>query len=98
MTKQADQSVDVIFAAQAFHWFNWDVCRTEWKRILKPGGYVFLVWNAREWKDYEDLLFDLCPGKIKKIKNKNQIKPSTTNKHGQNFENTIIKQLLPTKF
>jgi len=40
-------SIDTITVAQAFHWFNIDATRKEFKRILKCDGYVFLIWNKR---------------------------------------------------
>lgn len=42
------ESVDLITAAQAFHWFDRDKARDEFRRIIKPGGYVALVWNDRQ--------------------------------------------------
>jgi len=42
-----DDSVDLITAAQAFHWFVPDQARLEFARILKPDGRVALVWNNR---------------------------------------------------
>jgi ubiquinone/menaquinone biosynthesis C-methylase UbiE len=39
------RSVDAIFCAQAFHWFNTETTRDEWRRILRPGGHAVLVWN-----------------------------------------------------
>lgn len=55
------RSVDFITAAQAFHWFNIDVARSEFRRILKPKGWVVLIWNERTestpfLKNYENLL------------------------------------------
>ncbi|KAK9470910.1 S-adenosyl-L-methionine-dependent methyltransferase [Dipodascopsis tothii] len=41
----ADNSVDAVFAAQAFHWFANDRALTEIHRVLKPGGRLVLVWN-----------------------------------------------------
>ena len=41
-------SVDLVVAAQAFHWFDLPLTRVEFQRILKPGGYVALVWNSRK--------------------------------------------------
>jgi SAM-dependent methyltransferase len=41
------QSMDVIVAAQAFHWFDRARTRPEFTRILKPGGRVVLIWNDR---------------------------------------------------
>ncbi len=57
-----DQSVDLIVAAQAFHWFDHPQTRAEFSRILKPGGHVVLIWNERQIDttpfliDYEELL------------------------------------------
>jgi SAM-dependent methyltransferase len=47
-TTLPDQSVDFITAAQAFHWFDHDKTKVEFRRILRPGGYVLLIWN--EWQ------------------------------------------------
>ncbi|WPP52884.1 class I SAM-dependent methyltransferase [Catalinimonas niigatensis] len=54
-------SIDTIVAAQAFHWFEPEVARQEFLRILKPGRKVVLVWNIRQHstdflKAYEDFL------------------------------------------
>jgi SAM-dependent methyltransferase len=40
-------SVDLVVAAQAFHWFDPDATRAEVVRILKPGGWAALLWNTR---------------------------------------------------
>ena len=47
-TTLADQGVDVIVAGQSFHWFDRDRCRAEFRRILKPEGWVALIWNDRQ--------------------------------------------------
>jgi ubiquinone/menaquinone biosynthesis C-methylase UbiE len=54
-------SIDLVTAAQAFHWFDLDKCRQEFKRILKPNGFIGLIWNQRKTdspfqKAYEELL------------------------------------------
>jgi SAM-dependent methyltransferase len=41
------QSVDLVVAAQAFHWFNVPAARSEAQRILKPGSWAVLLWNDR---------------------------------------------------
>lgn len=46
-TSLPDSSVDVVTAGQAFHWFDPDAARREFLRILKPGGWVVLMWNER---------------------------------------------------
>jgi SAM-dependent methyltransferase len=40
-------SVDFVTAGQAFHWFDPERARVEFTRILKPTGWVVLVWNLR---------------------------------------------------
>lgn len=57
-----DRSVDFITAGQAAHWFEREKARREFVRILKPGGWVALIWNDRSTestpflRDYEQLL------------------------------------------
>lgn len=47
-TTLLEHSVDVVTAAQAFHWFDRMAFKQECKRILKTSGYVVLVWNDRD--------------------------------------------------
>ena len=55
-------SVDFVTAAQAAHWFDLPRARTEFARVLRPGGWCILIWNERETtttpflRDYEQLL------------------------------------------
>ena len=61
-TTLAAASVDFVVAATAFHWFDAASCRTEFRRILKPGGVAVVLWNERRstksplLEAYEDLL------------------------------------------
>lgn len=41
-------SVDLVLAAQAFHWFDAVRFRAESLRILRPGRWAALVWNDRD--------------------------------------------------
>lgn len=46
-TTLENASVDLVIAAQAFHWFDPPQASREFGRILKPGGLVALFWNSR---------------------------------------------------
>jgi SAM-dependent methyltransferase len=46
-TTLPDASVDVVVAAQAFHWFGVAAAREEVRRILRPDGWCVLLWNTR---------------------------------------------------
>jgi SAM-dependent methyltransferase len=46
-TTLPDHGVDFVTAAQAAHWFDRAKSRSELVRILKPGGWLVLLWNER---------------------------------------------------
>ena len=45
-TGLADGSVSLVCCAQAFHWFDVDRAKAEFRRILRPGGECALIWNS----------------------------------------------------
>jgi SAM-dependent methyltransferase len=49
-----DASVDVVTAAQAFHWFRTGEALAEIHRVLRPGGGFAFMWN--HWDDDDPLL------------------------------------------
>jgi SAM-dependent methyltransferase len=61
-TTLPDRSIDFITAGQAFHWFDRKAAKREFALILKPDGWVVLIWNARRLdstaflREYEALL------------------------------------------
>jgi SAM-dependent methyltransferase len=61
-------SIDLITSAQAFHWFDPILTRTEFARILRPAGWVALIWNERQLdstpflRAYESLLREFGNG------------------------------------
>ena len=65
-TQLPEASVDLVLAAQAFHWFEPQATGLEWRRILKPPGWVVLLWNARRLtgspflEGYERLLLEFA--------------------------------------
>jgi SAM-dependent methyltransferase len=44
-------SADAVLAAQSFHWFDPEAAIREFHRILKPNGFVILIWNQRDESD-----------------------------------------------
>jgi SAM-dependent methyltransferase len=66
-TKLADATIDLIVAAQAFHWFDKPAAFREFRRILKPKGHLLLMWNERDTEgdalqaEYEAMLQSLIP-------------------------------------
>jgi len=63
-TTLQDGSVDFVTAAQAAHWFDRPRTRQEFVRILKPSGWLVLLWNERLTdstpflRAYEELLLN----------------------------------------
>ncbi len=60
-TTLENASVDIITAATAFHWFNPEQTKTEFRRILKSNGWCILVWNVRDnaipiMQDYDSIM------------------------------------------
>ncbi len=58
----AEHHIDFVVAAQAFHWFDRALVKKEFTRVLKPNGWVVLLWNMRQsdaspfMQAYEQLL------------------------------------------
>ena len=65
-TTLEENSMNCVAAGQAFHWFDIDKTRDEFRRILRPNGLVALFWNVRLTKTsgflaaYEQLLLDFA--------------------------------------
>jgi SAM-dependent methyltransferase len=63
-TSLPERSIDFVTAAQAFHWFEPQKTRAEFKRISKPGACVVLIWNERRietnefLREYEKFLLE----------------------------------------
>lgn len=63
-TNLPDQRVDFVVAGQAYHWFDADKAKAEFRRILKPSGWTILIWNERQLdtteflRDYEKFLLE----------------------------------------
>lgn len=69
-TNLENNSISLITVAQAFHYFDLEKVKNEFKRILKKDGKVVLLWNfrLRESKfiqEYEEIIYNLHSSKIK---------------------------------
>jgi SAM-dependent methyltransferase len=56
-----DESVDAIIAGQAFHWFDQEKAKIEFRRISKPDAITVLIWNERKTtssfeKEYDEFI------------------------------------------
>lgn len=40
--------VDLLTAAQAFHWFDAAAAMDEVRRVVRPGGWLAVLWNERD--------------------------------------------------
>lgn len=66
-TGLADDSVDLVTVAQAFHWLDPKEALTEFHRIGKPGCLAGIVWNTRQFsatsfmRDYKAMLLEHAP-------------------------------------
>jgi SAM-dependent methyltransferase len=62
VTTLPDSGVDFVTVGQAFHWFKPEPTHREFARILRPDGWVAIVWNDRTLSttgfavSYEELL------------------------------------------
>jgi SAM-dependent methyltransferase len=56
----AAASLDAVTVAQAFHWFDADRAFGELARVVRVGGRVGLIWNARDRSvDWVDALWSI---------------------------------------
>ena len=65
-TTLPDNSINLVTAASAFHWFDTEAFRKECERILKPDGNVVLIINARSYDDeftvrQHEICLETCP-------------------------------------
>ena len=47
----AGASLDAVFVAEAFHWFDPVPAVAELARVLRPGGGVAVLYNRLDWQD-----------------------------------------------
>ena len=98
-----NNSVDVIFIAQAFHWFEPISMKKEFKRVLKKKGYLVVINNIffKEYCNEINKAYDCLKEKFnyndnKSIKYKNNILMFNNNYH--HIEETVKKKITKDQF
>ena len=98
-----DNSIDFVVAAQAFHWFDETNTRREFKRILKDGGFVVLLWNERQLdstaflRGYENLLIEFGTD-YERIRHDNISKETLRNFFQTDFRQAIFRNAQTVDF
>jgi SAM-dependent methyltransferase len=57
-----DGSANAVTVGQAFHWFDGDRALAEIHRVLRPGRWLALVWNARRMDDPTNMAIEYLIG------------------------------------
>lgn len=63
---------DWVLMGSSFHWANTEEALTEFRRILKPGGYFTAIWNPRDIEGHalheqiEQVIYEAVPN-IKRV-------------------------------
>jgi ubiquinone/menaquinone biosynthesis C-methylase UbiE len=50
-TGLANESIDLICIGQAFHWFEKEKDKREFRRILKKTGYLAILGKKTQWEE-----------------------------------------------
>jgi SAM-dependent methyltransferase len=101
-TGLAESSIDLMTAAQAAHWFGLEQARREFRRTLKPAGWVALIWNDRRQetefaRKYEALLVEFGTDylEVRRLDENRNVEPlfgSSTEKSGsQTFRSSTMQ-------
>jgi len=91
----ADASVDMVIAAQAFHWFDLEKARSEFQRILRPGGSIVIIWNERQLDstpfliEYEAFLLKYALD-YDKVRHENTDAASLRRFFGRSFDSAVF--------
>jgi len=97
-TGLAESSVDLITAAQSFHWVKIKEARAEFRRILVPNGWVVILWNTRKTstpflQEYEALVAWLSTQKKDRIKHEGISENALAEFLGVHFRSTKLSNL-----
>lgn len=54
-----ENSIDFVIVGTAVHWFDQARSQREFRRILRPGGRLVIMWNERDTSDPFQAAYDL---------------------------------------
>lgn len=63
-TKLPDECVDLVACGRSFHWLEQDAAVAEFRRLLRPPGWLALLWSPRvetdhpAWKAMSEVMAD----------------------------------------
>jgi ubiquinone/menaquinone biosynthesis C-methylase UbiE len=68
----ADASFDAVLVGQAFHWFEPYAALEEVARVLRPRGWLVLLWNLWDLDDHlqrslDEIITPLATGRIRNL-------------------------------
>lgn len=101
-TTLTSDSIDIITVAEAYHWFDNDRSKIEFRRILKQNGFVVLLWNQFGGNPYDDDMSEINKRWCSIYKEKRARIPHEDraihlfgkgNYHKTTFDNTIKESL-----
>lgn len=81
-------SFDWVTMASSFHWAKLEAALSEFSRMLKPAGYLTVIWNPRDiagnelHERIERTIYDLVP-ELKRVSSGNE-------KHIRNYHKELI--------
>jgi ubiquinone/menaquinone biosynthesis C-methylase UbiE len=89
-TNLPDNCVDLVTMASSFHWTDPNQSLPEFRRVLKPNGYLSIMWNTRDiasselHAEIENIIYKIAPdikrvssGNLSYTKNWNEVLVST---------------------
>ena len=86
-----DHSLNAVFCAQSFHWFADSATLQELDRVLKPQGYLVLIWNQRDTRaDWVQALAD-CIAPWKAIRHAIIVAPGARSLHSKRYFSPMQK-------
>jgi SAM-dependent methyltransferase len=100
----AHASVDAVFVAEAFHWFDHQLAVAEIACVLRPGGALVLMWNRPAGRPeppisaVENLLEPLWPTDIEMPLDLNPSRFPYARDWPRAFEQSAFEPLLESKF